>query len=342
MALAFVSHIGALVVRVFLSADSARNWGQMNTPEAPKLIKQIAFSLILVFGFIGTAFADLTPEQQAARDEGLMLYQQHMGVSAIEPLRVAAEAGDRTAQYFLGETLRLNNMFMTAESRKWYEAAAEQGDLFAMLRLSSSSDLCHEMGTCGPHSTNWRSTALALAHERAVQGDVEAMQALFNAGQGLEWLEKAAEGGYAPAQELLASFYAEGEGWFLLPGRRQAAIEKWYKASAEGGFPLGMMGYANFLGRQNRINEASSWIRRAAEGGYIKAVYTYASYVAHMPDEVCSGLLNPDTNVGGKIATISEVSHDQDTVRKTGSDEHICTYLHAAYMYLSSVSWSRL
>ncbi|ROZ79301.1 sel1 repeat family protein [Pseudomonas neustonica] len=202
-------------------------------------LKYLTF--ILVWLFASPALADLTPEQQAARDEGLMLYQQHMGGAAIEPLRVAAEAGDRTAQYFLGETLRLNNMFMTAESRKWYEAAAEQGDLFAMLRLSSSSDLCHEMGTCGPHSTDWRSTALALAHERAAQGDVEAMQALFNAGQGLEWLEKAAEGGYAPAQELLAAFYSEGEGWFLLPGRRQAAIEKWYKASAEGGFPLGMM-----------------------------------------------------------------------------------------------------
>jgi len=252
------------------------------------LIKQIAFSLILIFSFIGTAFAELTPEQQAARDEGLALYQQSDWYDSQPLLLEAAQAGDQKAQYFLAEAIRLSNRYMTAESRKWYEAAAEQGDLFAMLRLSSSSDLCHEMGTCGPHSTNWRSTALALAHERAAQGDVEAMQALFNAGQGLEWLEKAAEGGYAPAQELLASFYAEGEGWFLLPGRRQAAIEKWYKASAEGGFPLGMMSYANFLYENNGSQkEMAYWVKKAAEGGYIGAVSTYAAGLADV-----SGTLN--------------------------------------------------
>ncbi|MFN3580512.1 MAG: tetratricopeptide repeat protein [Pseudomonas sp.] len=175
---------------------------------------------------------------------------------------------------------------MTAEARRWYEAAAEQGDLFAMLRLSSSRDLCHEVGTCGLNAVNWRSRALGLAYERAEQGDTEAMRALFNAGQGIGWLEKAAEGGDAPAQRLLAGLYRDGEGWFLLPGRRQQAIEKWYRASAEGGFPLGMMEYANILGMQERVDEASSWIRRAAEGGYIEAVYTYASYLAHMPDKV--------------------------------------------------------
>ena len=109
-----------------------------------RLIK--ALGLVLMLTLVSTAFAQLTLEQQAARDKGLELYQQHMGVSAIEPLRIAAEAGDKTAQYYLGETLRLNNMFMTAEARKWYEAAAEQGDLFSMLRLSNGSDLCKELG----------------------------------------------------------------------------------------------------------------------------------------------------------------------------------------------------
>lgn len=249
------------------------------------MIKQIAFSLILVLCFINTAFAELTPEQQAARDRGLMLYQQYMGVSAIEPLRIAASAGDRTAQYFLGETLRLNNMFMTDEARRWYEAAAEQGDLFAMLRLSSSSDLCHEVGTCGRNTPDWRSKALELAYERAEQGDTEAMNALFIANQGLGWLEKAAEGGDAPAQRLLAGLYEDGQGWFLLPGRRQQAIEKWYRASAEGGFPLGMMHYANYLYENDGSEEeVEYWIKKAAEGGYIRAVSSYALSLAHMPN----------------------------------------------------------
>lgn len=75
------------------------------------MVKPFAIGLVLALTSISAAFAQLTPEQQAARDKGLELYQQHMGISAIEPLRVAAEAGGRTAQYYLGETLRLNNMF---------------------------------------------------------------------------------------------------------------------------------------------------------------------------------------------------------------------------------------
>src|SRR5690606_34468693 len=87
------------------------------------------FSLILfvALALSCSAFAQLTPDQEASRDKGLGLYQQHMGTSAIEPLRIAAEAGDKTAQYYLGETLRLNNMFMTFEAQKWYEAAAKDG-----------------------------------------------------------------------------------------------------------------------------------------------------------------------------------------------------------------------
>jgi hypothetical protein len=37
---------------------------------------------------------------------------------------------------------------MTAEAQRRYEAAAKQGDIFAMLRLGDSGDLCHTFGTC--------------------------------------------------------------------------------------------------------------------------------------------------------------------------------------------------
>lgn len=251
------------------------------------MIKKFVISLMFALTLVSASFAQLTPEQQAARDQGLALYQQHMGVSAIEPLRIAAEAGDKTAQYYLGETLRLNNMFMTAEARKWYEAAAEQGDLFAMLRLSDSGDLCRELGTCALNGAEWREKALELAYERAEQGDTQAMHALFNANQGIGWLEKAAEGGDGSAQRLLAGLYQDGEGWFFLPGSREEAIQKWFKASAESGFPLGMMHYANYLYENNGSKEEiRHWVKKAAEGGYISAVSTYASNLAHTPNDL--------------------------------------------------------
>lgn len=64
------------------------------------------FLILLAGSFLSSpVWADLTPEQ--ARNIGLILYNQHMGISAVKPLRIAAKAGDASAQYYLGETLRL-------------------------------------------------------------------------------------------------------------------------------------------------------------------------------------------------------------------------------------------
>ncbi len=240
------------------------------------MIRHIIFVFLYVLISCGIAFAKLTPEQETARDKGLELYQQHMGVSAIEPLRIAAEAGDRTAQYYLGETLRLNNMFMTADAQKWYEAAAKQGDLFAMLRLGDSNDLCHSLGTCAEGGPGWWDKALSLAYDRAEKGDTEAMRALYAAGEGLVWLKKAAEAGDSFAQQLLASVYSDGEGWFITTNSRKKEIEKWAKASAEGGFPVGMMWYAGELYEKGDYTKAFEWRKRAAEAGFINGVYAYA------------------------------------------------------------------
>lgn len=237
--------------------------------------------------FSTAAVAQLTAPQQAARDKGLVLYQQSDWYDSQPLLQVAAAAGDRTAQYYLAEAIRLSSSYTTLEARQWYEAAAEQGDLYAMLRLSNSSDLCHQMGTCtGKAGPEWRKTALKLAHERAERGDTEAMTVLYTASQGLGWLEKAAEAGDSYAQWLLAGRYKSGAGWFLIPGNRQKAVKKWFKASAEGGYPLGMFFYANYLYENNGSKEEIGyWLKKAAEGGHIGSVSTYALHVADMPNE---------------------------------------------------------
>ena len=98
---------------------------------------------------LGQAWAQLTPEQQAAKERGLMLYNQYK--EAVPDLRIAAEAGDREAQYFLAESLRLEKRYMTTEAHHWYEAAAQQGDYYAMIRLGrSGNDLCTVMNNCPP------------------------------------------------------------------------------------------------------------------------------------------------------------------------------------------------
>jgi TPR repeat protein len=242
------------------------------------LIKNLIFAVLASVIFCSSAVAELTTTQKTARDSGIALFQQSDWYDSQPPLKIAAEAGDREAQYYLAEAIRLSKRYTTAEAKKWYEAAAEQGDLYAMLRLSSDKDLCNVMDTCsGESAEGWREEVLKAANERAAKGDTEAMTVLYTASQGLSWLERAAEAGDSYAQQLLAGVYEGGGGWFLIPGSREKAIVKWYKASSEGGSPRGMFFYANYLFNHNgSTEEVAHWVKEAAEKGHIDSVATYA------------------------------------------------------------------
>ena len=150
------------------------------------LINYIVVSTVFTLLFSSAAAAQFTPEQQAAKDRGIALYKQSDWYDSQPLLQTAAEAGDRQAQYYLGEAIRLSKRYTTMEAKKWYEAAAEQGDLYSMLRLSNKGDLCKYMGTCNEKSgADWRQQALKIAYERAEKGDAEAMTVLYTACSGL-------------------------------------------------------------------------------------------------------------------------------------------------------------
>ncbi|RON65330.1 tetratricopeptide repeat protein [Pseudomonas fluorescens] len=250
------------------------------------MINRAILSFLIFFILSSASAAQLTEPEAIAKDKGITLYQQGAWTSSQPFLRTAAEAGDKKSQYFLGEAIRLSNRYMTEEARNWYVAAAEQGELYAMLRLSSKKDLCNLLDDCaGKGNVDWREQALKIARERADKGDTEAMVVLFTANQGLEWLERAAESGDNFAQQRLASAYQSGEGWFLIPGTREKAVKKWFKASAEGGFPPGMYLYANYLYEHNGSKEeVGSWLKKTAESGHINALGGYALNIAHLPD----------------------------------------------------------
>ncbi|WP_277372884.1 sel1 repeat family protein [Pseudomonas sp. AA-38] len=244
------------------------------------------FATLILF-FTCTAYAELTSEQQQAKAHGLMLYNQFKAISAKPFLEIAAEAGDRESQFFLAEALVKKGRYMTAEAYKWYEAAANQGDLYSMLRLSrTDNDLCSIMNNC-PSSTktplDWLKQARAIAGVNAEKGDAEAMYVMYLATAELEWLEKSAEAGYAQGQWLLANRYQEGEGFFFLPGNRKESYEKWIKASAEGGNPKAMMAYVGILYKKGDMETARHWITKAAETGFESGVTSLGAYSGHAP-----------------------------------------------------------
>jgi hypothetical protein len=244
--------------------------------------------LLLLFSHC--AWAQLTAEQEEARDKGIFSYNMMRGFTAKPFLEKAAKAGDGDAQYYLAELIRIRNKYITAEAQALYEAAAEKGDIYSMMRLANKKDdLCHIMENCPPDITTpqqWSEAARALAKERASQGDAEAMYQLFLLTGKFDWLTQAAESGFPRAQYRLGGIYREGFGTFLIPGSREKEIEKWYKASAKGGYPPGMNRYADFLNARGDRQGFAYWIEQSAKSGDFGAMSDYAAWAAHMPDEV--------------------------------------------------------
>jgi hypothetical protein len=243
--------------------------------------------LLLLSNF---AWAQLTPEQEEARDKGITAYNMMRGFTAKPFLEIAAKAGDGESQYYLAELIRLRKKYITPEAQALYEAAAEKGDIYAMMRLAKKGDdLCNIIENCPPDlktPQQWLESARTLATERANQGDTEAMYQLFLMTSKFEWLTQAAESGFPRAQYRIAAIYAEGYGTFLIPGNRQKEIEKWYKASAENGYAPGMSRYADFLKKYGDLNGVGYWTEKAAEAGHFGSMSDYAGWTAHMPDEV--------------------------------------------------------
>ncbi len=242
---------------------------------------------LLITALSSSALAQLPQKEQAAKVRGLILYNQYKTVTATPFLTVAAEAGDYEAQYFLAESLRTKNHYMTTESRHWYEAAA-QGDLYAMIQLGrSKNDICDLKNDCPKDKkkpVEWLNEARDLAKPIAEAGDAEAMYIMYELTLEKTWLAKSASAGFALAQYWMAVGYKQGDE-FLLPWKRTEAIEKWFKASAEGGYPKSMMEYAAILYEKGDMDGFRHWNEQAALAGYASTVYGYGSDLAHEPDK---------------------------------------------------------
>ncbi|MBK5418540.1 sel1 repeat family protein [Pseudomonas sp. TH31] len=251
-------------------------------------IKNAITACALLFAALAnTAFAELTTTQESAKTRGIILYNQYKAISATPFLSIAAEAGDHEAQYYLGESLRRKNHYMNPEARKWYEASAAQGDLYAMIQLGrSEKDLCQISNDCPSDQKQpieWLKQAQNIAKPKAENGDAESMYIMYELTVDKNWLKRAADAGHPIAQYWMGITEKQGEGFFL-PWQRQESIEKWFKASAEGGYPKGMREYAIFLGEKNDMDGYRKWNEKSALTGYVSTIFEYGSDLAHEPD----------------------------------------------------------
>lgn len=244
-----------------------------------------------IAGFLLVTFAPatlaLTDSELAIKSSGIILYNQLKTISATPLLRIAAEAGDHEAQYYLAESLRQKNSYMNPEAKKWYEMAADQGDLYAMIQLGRvKNDLCKLSEDCPATDkipSDWLNQASSIAQPKAEDGNAEAMYIMYELTLDTTWLEKAAAKNHQISQYLLAKSYNQGDGFFL-PWKRSEAVEKLFKASAESGYPPSMMEYGALLYEKGDIEGFRHWNEQAALASYATTVYGYGSDLAHEPD----------------------------------------------------------
>lgn len=252
---------------------------------------KLLFRTLLYLCFISSSVSAIaSPTKTQEKEQGIVLYNQFKTDLAIPHLKIAADSGDAEAQYYLGEALRKIKRHMTSEAQAAYEASALQGNIYSMVRLSwNKNDLCVAMNNCPAGQKNpgeWRKIALEAAEQESSDGKAEAMYLMFRLTRDDKWLKNSAESGYAFAQYYLGTGYRDGKGFFLLPSSRSDLVEQLMKASAEGGYPPGMMAYVELLAAKKDYEAVRFWYQKAAESGYTEAVFGYGSYLAKNPSEI--------------------------------------------------------
>lgn len=246
---------------------------------------------LLIAGFLLVISAPnvlaLTASELAMKSRGIILYNQYKAITAQPLLMVAAQAGDHEAQYYLAESLRSKDGYMNPEAEKWYEAAAAQGDLYAMIQLGRDKpDLCKFVNDCPPRAktpAEWLKKALSIAQPQATDGDAEAMYIMYELTLDTAWLEKSAAKNHSLSQYLLATSYKQGNGFFL-PWKRSEVVENLFEVSAKGGNPQAMMEIGAIRYEKGDLEGFRYWNEQAALAGYATAVYGHGSDLAHEPD----------------------------------------------------------
>ncbi|MDQ7729784.1 tetratricopeptide repeat protein [Halomonas sp. SpR8] len=233
-------------------------------------------SLTLAALMLPTAWG-LNDEAQAAKEEGMRLYNAHQRSISTPFLEQAAEEGDVEAMYYLGEVNRLRHMGMNQAALEWYHQAAQHGDPHAMLRLFDGG-ACELGDVCPENGDDWPQAALELTLPKAEAGDPEAMNALYDIyyyvedpdeDEAMKWLRRAVEAGHVESMHLLGEIARNDEEGYDNDTERLEAAEVWFRKAAEAGYAPSMNNLASVLNHLDQPAEAWEWITKASEAGHI-------------------------------------------------------------------------
>lgn len=131
------------------------------------------------------------------------------------------------------------------KAKKWYQIAADNGDISAMFHLGW---IYQELAFEGRE--NHENNTDELTKKREFAATME---------YAMEWYQKSAENGFAPAMNNLGQLYLHGNGKI----QNEAEAFKWHLAAAKAGNPVGawnvMIAYNAGQGVEVDTIEAKKW-----------------------------------------------------------------------------------
>ena len=192
---------------------------------------------------------------------------------AVEWYEKAAANGNVDAMYYAGNAYATGGYGLTqdyAKAFEWYIKAADKGQVNAMVSVGYAYIYGRGVTKSYGEGVIWFNKA-----DESGNLSIETQMYISvyysdnnHYTESVKWLKKAAERGYADAQQELGERYSMG-----VEGVTQDYTEalKWYRKAAEQGkvlsmFRLGIL-YNNGQGVAQNRNEAIKWIRLAAENG---------------------------------------------------------------------------
>ncbi|MGD8110985.1 tetratricopeptide repeat protein [Vibrio sp. TRT 17S01] len=222
--------------------------------------------------------SDLSADQ--AFEKGKLLRWQLHHQEALPYLKHAAEKGSAEAAYIYSIELEDGSEKQGEEEYHYALRAAEQGNLLAMLKVSSSSNPERD-----EIRQEWEEKTQQAILERAEAGNPEAMLLLHTTLEKekdkMAWLEKAVAANHPEAKFKLAQAYEAGYDWFFIPGKRSKETKRLYQESAEQGYPPAMKAYMEqLLAKKKTREEGFEWMKKLAEIGRADSLLLIANTYA--------------------------------------------------------------
>jgi len=202
----------------------------------------------------------VTELQIQATTKGLTLYNLGEFTHSQTYLTIGATAGNRDAQYALGEVFRRQAKGLTDDAKKWYGLAAAQKHVYALMRLGDDESL---------------KTARELAQAEADKGNADAMLELYELDQDIATLKKAADAGSMEAQYILAIKYEDDKTLIVDKAERDIAINGLLKKAADSGFSRAMHWSANRPPILRDLPVRRQWVEKRAQRNDVYGLLNY-------------------------------------------------------------------